>query len=108
MFHKSVLLGYSRRIPSKNDRPLSGTPHLNSRIAVWEMNFMCLWRGRLRTARFTIACTPSWCCFKRLCTLLNHTYKFDGTFQHQTRRIIKKKKTQKEKMEHFTRRQMKN
>lgn len=74
MLQRSVLLGYSRNIPSNIDRPLSGTPHLNSSIAVCEMNLICLLRGRLRRARFTIDWIPSLPCFRKLWTQCSQTY----------------------------------
>lgn len=74
MLHKSVLFGYSLSIPSNMDRPLSGTPLLNSRMAACEMNFICLCLGRLKRARFTRGWTPSCFFFNSIWIRLSQTY----------------------------------
>lgn len=62
-------------MPSNMDLPMSGAPHLNSRIAVWEMNFICFFVGRLKRALLITDWTLSFPNFKRCCTRHNHTCK---------------------------------
>lgn len=62
-------------MPSNMDLPMSGDPHLNSRIAVCEMNFKCFFVGRLKRALLITDCTLSFSNSRRCCTRNNHTCK---------------------------------